>query len=567
MSQKNLISMDFDSIKNDLKDFLKKQDYFKDYNFEGSGLNILLDVLAYNSQNNAYLANVLANEAEIDSAILRSNVVSRAKLLGYTPKSKVASKATISIRVEDQTQQSESLLLPRGTRFSVKSDKQQFVFLTLNETNLIKVSQGVYEAKNIEIFEGKLKAYSFDVNHQDRRYVIPSKDIDTSTIRVAVYPNENSNEYEVYQKETSIQKIDQTSKAFWVYETDNGFYELKFGDGVFGKRPELNSVVYCEYLETSGEAANDLTGFTLVGSFRGYENADISIKTENRSYGGSQPESTTSIKLNAPRFFQSQNRAVTKDDYVALAHEVYPYAKSVAVWGGEEMNPPQFGKVLISIIQQSGNNLTETTKRTIERKLKERGVIGIQPKILDPNMIKINMAVKVTIRSGSNNSLGNLSGQIKNITLEHFREGFGAFDADFHYSNLLAEIQNHSRAIVGVRADYQLSITKEDPKNEEVFQFENSIVPGTLKSSSLKFRGDWKQLRDSNGDVLLDNLKIGNVDYSKGIIRLRDLDKLEVSGNALELLVTPENDDILTGPGSAIMLDESRLSVELRTAG
>lgn len=556
----NLTSMDFESIRNNLKDYLKKQDYFKDYNFDGSGLKILLDVLAYNSQNNAYLANMLANESEIDTAILRSNVLSRAKMLGYHPKSSTASRAVISIRIEESSLTQDSLLLPRGTRFGANGDGQQFVFQTLQEYNLNKTSPGVYENHEIEIFEGILKAYSFDVVNTDRRYVIPSKKIDTNTLKVAVYPNDTSNIYEVYHKETTIQKIDSESRVFWVFETDNGYQELQMGDNVFGKRPDINSVIFCEYLDTNGPVANDLRSFTLVGSFAGFENSDISINTMNVSSGGSNPEATSSIKLNAPRFFQSQNRAVTKDDYAAITYEIYPYAKSVAVWGGEESNPPAFGKVFISIIPKSLSKLTSSNKRDLEKKIKSRGIVGIDPKIIDPNIINIGLSVVATIRSGSNNTFGNISNQIRDVVLDHFNDEFGIFDADFYYSNLVTVIKNSNRAIANVKASVVLSMTKTVTGDSLEFSFENDLDENTIRSETFDLEGTPQQVVSKNGKLILSGKEIGTV--KDGKIEISDISNLP---KELTLFATPSAQDLFSGFATAFKLDQNRLSVEVRT--
>ena len=554
MSQKpNLVNMDFNGIKDSLKEFMRKQDEFKDYNFEGSGLNVLLDVLAFNSMNNAYLANMLANESEIDSAIIRANVVSRAKLLGYTPKSTTASRAVLSVSINGPTNGQSSLLMPRGTRFVVKSDKTQHVFLTLKEYNLRPDASGVYKHDAIEVFEGTLKAYSFDVDNTERRYVIPSTNIDTSTLKVAVYPDQTSNDYEEFVHSNTIINVTKDSPVFWTYETDNGLHEIRFGNGVFGKRPQVGSVVYAEYLETNGSVANGLSRFSLVGSFEGFENADITIKTVVESDGGAEPESTSSIKINAPRFFQSQGRAVTKEDYVTVVKDIYPQAKSVAVWGGEEVTPPRFGKVLVSIIPMNNGVLTSSNKRELQRKLKDRGVIGIEPVIIDPKFINMNLTVVATVRGGQ--TLPALHSTIRS-RVNTFFDAFGSFDQDFHYSNLVADIKS-IRGVAGVNVDVLLSI-KPVIGDNVVVNFENAIRKGSIRSSRI----DGTSIKDVEGKILLGTKVIGTVDYLKGSITIDpkglNLDGLEVFGQAEEL-------DIYAGKGSALRLNEQRLSIDLRT--
>lgn len=563
----NLTAMEFSDIKENLKAFLRTQDEFTDYNFEGSGLSIILDLLAYNSQHTAYLANMLANEAEIDSAILRSNVVSRAKLLGYTPRSTTASRAVLSITVDDPGNQSTSLLMPRGTKFIAKSSSQQFTFTTLDDYNLHLDESGVFRNDEVEVFEGIIKAYSFDVTSDERRYIIPSKKIDTNTLRVGVFDNISSNEYTVYEKAHGINKVGSDSTVFWVYETDGGFYELKFGDGVFGKKPTLNGVVYCEYLESNGSSANGFSQFSLVGTFEGYENADISVETINPSAGGSEPEATSSIKINAPRFYQSQNRAITKEDFIAITNDIYPYAKSVAVWGGEELNPPQFGKVFISIIPNSLTKLTSTNKRDLERKIRSRSVAGIAPVIVDPKFINLNMTIYASVRKNATNGLNNFSKQITDLVETYFDNTFGIFDSDFYYSNLLAEIKNYSRSIVGVRAEYSLSLVNSLIQPD--FAFENAIIPGSVRTNKVRLVGTtvFYSIEDtySDGTLYAGSIAIGTVNYDTGKITIDTTKIQETTSGVLEVFVTPANDDILAGFATAIVLNKDRLSVELRS--
>lgn len=565
MAQVNLTSMEFSEIKESLKEFLKQQDEFKDYNFEGSGLNAILDLLAYNSQNNAYLANMLANEAEIDTAIIRANVVSRAKLLGYTPKSATAARAVLSLSINDPSKHVASLVLPRGARFTVKSDRQQFTFVTLQEHVLQGDGNGLYKNDAVEVFEGILKGYSFTVDSDERRYIIPSTKIDTSTIRMAVYDNQTANQYTVYEKASGLANIKADTPAYWVYETDGGNYEVKFGDVVFGKRPPLNGIVYVEYLETNGPDANDFSRFSLVGSFDGYENADVRISVVANSAGGADPEATSTIKLNAPRYFQSQNRAVTKDDYAAVTNDIYPYAKSVAVWGGEEATPPQFGKVFVSIIPRSLTKLTEANRRDIERKLKARSVIGITPVVIDPKFVGLNLNIMAVIRRNSVNGLGNFTAQIKEVVKRHFDEGFGIFDRDFYYSNLVSDIKGHSRAIISVRADYTLSMAQ-PITGTLAYEFENAINKGSVKSSLVRLTGstEYQSLADKEGKLYIGTTEVGTVDYKTGKLVVNTSSIRETSAEKLEVFVTPAIDDVYTGFATALVLNKDRLSVELK---
>jgi hypothetical protein len=493
-------------------------------------------------------------------------VVSRAKLLGYTPKSNTAARAVLSVIISDPGNTTTSLLMPRGTRYVVRAGAQQFTFVTLQDYNLPLNEDGVYRNDEIEVFEGIIKSFSFDAI-EDRRFVIPSKKLDTSTLKVVVFDSYAYNANEIYEQAFGVSKIGPTSAVFWIYETDNGNYEIKFGDNVFGKTPILNSIVYTEYLETNGSSANDFSQFSLVGVFEGYENADVTIESINSSSGGSEPELTSSIKLNATRFFQSQNRAITKEDFAAITNDIYPYAKSVAVWGGEEVSPPKYGQVFISIIPNSITKLTSTNKRDLERKIRDRSVVGIQPKIVDPKFIKINLSTFVDVRRNSSSGLNNFSKEIRDLIVSYFDNGFGIFNNDFYYSNLLTIIKNYSRSIVGVRAEYTISLTASLLDTD--YYFENAIVKGSLKSNKVRVAGDsvFYTIEDTNSDGILyaGLTAIGTVNYDTGSIYVNTSIIQETSTGALELFVEPLEDDIFAGFATAIALDTTRLAVELRS--
>ena len=302
-----------------------------------------------------------------------------------------------------------------------------------------------------------------------------------------------------------------------------------------------------------------------MGSFDGYENADVRISVVANSAGGADPEATSTIKLNAPRYFQSQNRAVTKEDYAAVTHDIYPYAKSVAVWGGEEATPPQFGKVFVSIIPRSLTKLTEANRRDIERKLKARSVIGITPVVIDPKFVGLNLNITAVIRRNSVNGLGNFTSQIKEVVKRHFDEGFGIFDRDFYYSNLVSDIKGHSRAIVSVRADYTLSMAQ-PITGTLTYEFENAINKGSINSSLVRLTGstEYQSLTDKEGKLYIGTTEVGTVDYKTGKLVVNTSSIRETSVEKLEVFVTPAIDDVYTGFATALVLNKDRLSVELK---
>jgi len=565
----NLVDMDFLAIKASLKNYLKGQDQFSDYNYEGSGLNFIIDLLAYNSQNNAYLANMLANEAEIDSAILRDNVVSRAKLMGYTPKSKTAARAVLSVTVSDPSNTATSLLLPRGTKFHAAVKGGHYTFVTMQDYNLyLDELAGVYHHDSIEVFEGKLRNFSWK-NGLGSRFILPSTNIDVSTIRLVVYDSLTSIEYDTYERSFGINKIDNTSAVYWMFETDHGQYEIQFGDGVFGRAPSPDAVLYAEYLETNGPDANDIFRFGLSGGVSGYENDDITITTVAASSGGSDPESTSSIKINAPRFLSAQNRAVTCEDFISVTNDIYPYAKSVSVWGGEEEYPPQYGKVFVSIIPQSTTKLTSANKDMLAKKLARKCVVGIRPVIVDPDYIFMNVTAHVDIRRELVESAPSLADDITTRVESFFTDQLGIFDSNFYYSKLLGHINGYSRSIISSKVAFRLSKIEKaySGSREYRFDFRNPITQSSLSSSKFSIFGsqDNVSLTDDDGVVYADGHEVGYIDYVAGVVVVK-MNMQSATNNILEVFIKTDEQDVKSNKNSAIVLNNDRLSINLRAA-
>lgn len=563
----NLVDLDFASIKANLKDFLKGKPEFSDYNFEGSGLNYILDLLAYNSQNNAYLANMLANESELDSAILRSNVVSRAKLMGYTPKSKAAARATIKVSVTDPTNLSTSLLLPRGTRFFATAGNSQFSFSTLVDYNLhLNPTTGSFENDSVEIVEGRIRNFSWDVS-DGNRYVLPNTDIDTGTLKVAVFDSPTSQRFSIYERAFGANSIDETSLVYWVYETDFGRFEIRFGDGVFGAKAPEGAVVYVEYVESSGPAANDIYTFGLAGSFAGYENSEISVTTIVPSSGGADPEKTSSIKLNAPRFFASQGRAVTAEDFASVVNGVYPYSKSINVWGGETETPPQYGKVFISIIPETLSTLSPAVKRSIAAAVSKKATVGIVPVLVDPDYTFVNVQAIVEVRRELAENMGALSADIRGRIIDYFDQSLGAFDKGMKYSKVIETINTYSRAIVSSKLLFTISkiMDRKAGKHQYIVDMKNSLVPGSIFSSKFDAIGVGQKVAiwDKDGVVYAGQTPIGEVDYVSGTINFTaeihnpDLSRVEVFAKTVDW-------DVDANKNGAIVLSSSRLTIQIK---
>ena len=377
----DISELDFDSVKANLKTYLSNQTEFSDYDFEGSGMSVLLDVLAYNTHYLGYNANMLANEMFLDSADLRSSVVSLAKTVGYTPTSATSSTADIKAVVNNAT--GTSLTMTRGTKFTTTVNSQSYTFVNYADVSIAPID-GVYTFSSVTLYEGSLLTFKYTVDTTDteQRFIIPNDNVDTTTLTVKIQESSSDSTTAVYKKATGITELDDTSKVFFLQEIENQKFEVYFGDGVLGKAVADGNIVILEYVVTNRDAANGASTFALSGNIGGF--SDVTITTNSNASGGTGPESISSIKYNAPRDYSAQDRAVTADDYKTKVKALYANAQAVQVWGGEDHSTPNYGKVYISIKAKSGANLTVATKGSIVASLKRYAVASVTPTIIDP---------------------------------------------------------------------------------------------------------------------------------------------------------------------------------------
>ena len=385
--------LDFDQIKTNLKDFLKQQSEFTDYDFEGAGLNILLDILAYNTHYNAYYLNMIANESFMHTALLRNSVVAHAKKLGYTPRSVAAAKANVNFTVVTSSSTPESLTLPRGYKFiSNAIDGVPYTFISLEDVVVQKTANN-FVFGNLDIYEGQLVTYGFthsQTSNPKQTFNLPDANIDTSTLTVVVRQSVANTQSSIYSLATDILSVTSTSEVYYLQEGQNQTYDIYFGDNILGKQLPDGAVITVNYLKTSGQNANKSSDFVATQALNSYSNFNIVVNSA--ASGGKERETVDEIKFAAPLQFTSQNRAVTKNDYVKLIQQKYPYFDAVNIWGGEENEPPVYGKVFISAKPANGFELTTTEKEyVVENVLKPISILTVQPEIIDVdyNFIKV----------------------------------------------------------------------------------------------------------------------------------------------------------------------------------
>lgn len=442
--------LDFDTIKSNLKTFLKSQNEFSDYDFEGSGLSVLLDILAYNTHYNAYYLNMIANESFLDTALLRNSVVSHAKKYGYVPRSSTAARATINFTINSLNSDPGSLTLPKGYTFLTSLvDNSLYTFVTLEDTTVTKTGTN-FVFSNLKIYEGTLNRYSFNhsqLSNPKQIFSIPESNIDTSTLKVTVQQSSSNTDTVVYSLATDVINLTANSNVYFLQEGVNNQYEIYFGDDVIGKKIPDGGVVNVSYLSTSGSVANKANNFTATGSVLSYTN--FTVNSVAAAAGGSERETVDQIKFAAPLQFTSQNRAVTKNDYVKIIQQRYPQFDAVNVWGGEENIPPVYGKVFISAKPKLGFEVSDTEKDYfINEVVKPISVLTVTPEFVnvDYNYIKLISTVYYDPTKTDLN-LSTLQSKVTSSINSFANLNLNKFNSVFSSSKLRTNIDNSDTSI------------------------------------------------------------------------------------------------------------------------
>jgi uncharacterized glyoxalase superfamily protein PhnB len=596
----NISELDFDNIKENLKRFLSNQNQFKDYDFEGSGMAVLLDLLAYNTHYLSYHTNVAVNEMFIDSADLRNSIVSLAKALGYTPSSATASYADINVRVNDGT--GGSITMPVNTKFTTTVDGTSYSFVTASNHTIAPID-GVYEFKNIKIYEGTYVTFNYTENSSDvdQRFIIPSANADTTTLTVEVQNSATDTVIQTYSRATSITELDGDSKVYFLQEAEDGKFEVYFGDGIIGKKLDDGNIVRLKYVVTNKSDANGASTFTLASNIQGFN--DFTLTVNSNAANGADAETDASVKFHAPKFYASQDRAVTVEDYKVKVNQLYPNAHSISAWGGEDNDTPYYGKVFISIKPKSGSNLTLTTKRDIVNTLKRYSVASVRPEIIDPEITKIILTstIKYDDRSTTKSADDIKTDVISN--LESFNDNtLQMFDSMFRYSKLSETIDDTDNSIlsnitkVKIRKSFTPSL---DTSINYNVSFSNAFynphmghasdMGGVLLSSGFRVSNSNEVMYlddDGNGNlrrfynststtglkVYVDN-NAGTINYQTGEIKINSLvitsvENIRGSASTLiELTVQPQSNDIVPLRNQIIELDvaNSSINVEVDT--
>ena len=586
---------DFDAIKINLKSFLQGQSQFQDYDFEGSSLNILLDILSYNTHYLAYLANMATNELYLDSADIRNNIVSLAKMIGYTPSSPKAPMASIDIQVNNAT--GTSVTMNKGTVFTTSVDNVSYQYVT-NSDVTITPNSGVYKFSGVPIYEGSLVTFKYTVDSTDvdQKFILPNANIDTTTLLVKVQNSSSDTTTNTYSLAGGFNNVTATSKVYFIQEGQDGKFEVYFGDGVNGHAVSDGNIVILEYIVTNKTLSNNASSFSLSGTIGGF--SDVTITTVSNSQGGSESQDNESIRHNAPLQYAAQDRAVTTTDYETLVRSIYPNALSVSAWGGEDDETPRYGIVKIGIKAASGSTLTETTKQDIVNKLKPYNVASVAPQIIDPETTSVLLTSTVKYNaSTTTKSADTLKSEIITAITNFNTNQLQKFDSVYRHSKVTGLIDDVDSSILSnittikVRKEFTPTLAASN-KYDIYFRNalfnphtgHNSAAGGILSSTGFKVTGsDLEQFLDDDGNGIVrryylssgirtySNETQGTINYTTGQITLNSLNVASISNirgvtsTTIELTVTPSSNDIVPVRDQIIEIDISNSIVNVET--
>ena len=591
------VNLDFDQIKTSIKDYLKSNTNFTDYDFEGSNLSIIIDALAYNTYITSYNTNMAANECFLDSSTLRENVVALARNIGYVPRSRRSSRAKISFFISGITE-TVTATIRAGIICNGAAANTSFIF-SIPEDITVPVTNGVAIFNNIEIYEGSLITQNFTVDTAkfNQRYILSNSSIDTSTIRVKVKPSESSSSTVTYKQIDNIVGVTSTSSSYLLQEVEDERYELIFGDNVIAKKLSNDNYITVSYIITDGKTGNGAAQFSFIGNVVDQDGATIDasnfslVTTEENSRDGDDIESISSIKYYAPRIYSSQYRAVTSSDYESVLGYIYPNVESVTAYGGEEMNPPRFGKVFISVKPRNGDFLSDETKKELIQKLKSYAVAGIVPEFVDLKYLYVELKANPYYNTSLNDDPENLKTSVSNALTQYSRSiDVNKFGGRFKYSKAvslidsvdssitsnisLVVIRRNLKAVLGQFAQYEVCYgnrfhTQESSYNVVSTGFTIEGVTGTVYLADEVINREKGRIffftYTEGGTPNIVKKNAGTVDYMHGEVLIDTVNILSttISNDVIEIQAIPHSNDIVGLRDLYVKFDMSNTTINM----
>ena len=598
MSFNQFTNLDFNTLRAQIKNYLRLNSNFTDFDFEGSNFSVLIDILAYNSYITAFNTNMAVNESFIDSATLRENVVALARNIGYVPRSRRAARAIINFSVTtDPTLNLRTLTLKAGVVALGALASGSYIFSIPEDITVPVASDGTATFSNVEVYEGSYVTKTFVVNYNtyNQKFLIPNPGVDSTTVRVRVITNTT----EEYQQLTNIFNVNSQTRMYLLQEVLDEKYQIIFGDNILGKRPENDSTIFVSYLVTNGAAGNGAQTFTFSGIIKDNNSNVITtgislVTTIQSSDNGDDIETVDNIKYLAPRVYASQYRAVTANDYKSLIPFVFPNVDSVNAYGGEELPIPQYGKVYISVKPKNGTFISNATKQSILKQLKNYSISGIKPELVDLKYLFIELTTNVYYNKSKTNNIQALqSNVIQTIQAYSKTSDINVYGGRFKYSKLgslidntnnsitsnitLVKIRRNLNPVLGANATYEVCFGNKfhvqknnitDGRGYNIrstgFTIQNSndlLYIGDTPTSNTKGNLFFFKLVNSTPVIVFNN--VGTIDYEKGEIMLNSVVITSYEGNEIQIEAVPESNDIIGLRELFLQIDMSRVNIQM----
>lgn len=587
----NLVTLDFSTYKTNLKEYLRNNALFQDIDFEASNINVLLDILAYNTYHNGFYLNMIGNEMFMDTALLRDSIVSHAKELNYTPRSTISSVATLKI-VVTPTVYEDSLTIPRGTSFTSTVGSNTYIFTTdqtivmdrrLNSSNT-QLNQ--FFSNTVDVYEGFVVADSFvvDDSNPTQRFVLSNPNVDTSSIRVSVLEDGNT-QLQSYILSSSFFNVTATDKVFFVQGAENNQYEIVFGNNVTGKKPKNGAIISCEYRVAVGDLPNGADSFRLdaaiVGAAGSYSGDQVAVTVVEAAQSGAVAETIESVRFNAPRYFQTQERAVTTSDYETLLRTNFPEIDSVHAYGGEENDPPQFGKVMVAIDVFNADGIPPTLAEKYRKFLKEKMPLTIDPVFINPSFLYCDVSSNIVYNINTSTAAeGDIKAAVKTTIQTFCNTNINDFDVTLRYSKLTTAIDDTYDGIISndttVKLIRYLVPTPEQTATRQnlntTISFANPITSVISDSFTMFYQNSLYRnvyLQDNETGLLNAVLgdktfPVGSVNYDTGVVTIDSLRIASYSGEGIAFNAAPKNKDVTVTLNEILQTRESDIHVSVR---
>lgn len=564
----NLTSYDPADIKSSLIAYMKTKPNFADFDYEGGAINTIIDLLVRNTNFIAQMANMTATESFLDSALLRSNVVSHAQKLSYIPKSRTASSVVVDITVTPASPATDSsIVCEKGSVFINTIGNIHYTFTNTNSAVLVRGVDGKFVARGVELKQGYLQKQRFLYSLNTKKIEVLNTDIDTSTLRVFVMSSSFGSSQTEYSKVDDVTELSSNSPVFFLTENTNGFYNIEFGKNVIGMEPEIDSTVEIEYISVAKDHANGISSLIAASSIEGYSNITVEVATNG--YGGAEKNDVDYIKFIAPKVYAAQNRAVREEDYAAIMMKEFPFIKSAIAWGGERNVPKYYGRVFLCAIPKDGFTIAKPVKDIIEKRLRQFAVATIASEVVDAKYLGLRLSIGVVFNANATtDTFTQTLNKIRDIAIKYNDDFLMTFEFWYNNSQLSSIIKEQLPAVTSLEINkvaFDTSTIKTNQNSNYTIQFLNSIVKGSVLVSNVVFdiNATEQKIYDDGMGVLVRSIKkngvvttqnIGKVNYETGHV---SFDAVLLNTGSIETTMVPTTDNFYTDRNYVVFIDNS----------